>query len=32
MSKGLDLNEADRGEVVAMALSDHVSFADTRRE
>ena len=32
MSKGPDLSEADRGEVVTMALSDHISFADIHRE
>lgn len=32
MDKGHDLTDAHRSEIVAMALSDHVSFADIRRE
>ena len=32
MDKSPDLTVAHRSEIVAMALSDHVSFADIRRE
>ncbi len=32
MAKDHDLTDADRSEVVSMALSDHVSFADIERQ